>query len=402
MRLRHGSANPPSVTVKEEGSLLVEALVGIGMLGALAAAIATLLPAALDASVRARAHHAALMVGDTLLEASVVGLEGTVQLPDLDGVRVTPHVGHVASEPAGALSGCDRSSDPGPPASTIRVQHGGRGEGREVGLHAGAAAAATVGRGARDLTLRWPGEGGLPDEIVIVDPSGAIRHPSVVDGGCSSFRDVPTGTSWVTSAGGAATLIDRVHVSLDDRPHAVTLSSRPHDRTLGLERAATLEVSLDDGGARRPDHVAQGELRWFVRGDEANIGTGIDETRSVHPGMITVVVPGCDDGAATGSTASVEVGPGEHATVDVPLSVVTVENLRGRTDVWLNLQRSTACADGAPLLPELRFEGGLHEGMRIALPRGEWDAWLRRPASRALTPSVRFVAVGTETVVQLP
>lgn len=393
-----------SSTRQDEGSFLVEALVGIGALGAVAAAVATILPAVLDATVRATAHHTALMVGDSLLEADAAGIEGSVlPVPTTQGgVRVTTRVeqGEPGVQPWGAP--CDRRNGSGASPTAVHVQHGGRADGREVVLVSGAVPSVLAEAGHQDLALRWAGQGPVPAGLVVLDPDGEVRPPTELDADCVLFGDVPAGMSWVTDAAADATLIDPVHVPLDLRPHAVTLASRSHDLTLEVERAAWLEADLDDGGGRRPDHVGQGALRWLVRGDEANVTTGIGDGRWVHPGSVTVVVPGCDDSTATGSTATVEVGPGEDAVVQVPLAVVTIENLRGRTDVWLQLQRSTGCADGMQLLPEIRFEGGLHEGMRIALPRGEWDAWLRRPASRALTPSVRFAALGADTVVRLP
>lgn len=392
------------MTREDEGSFLVEALVGVGILGMVTAAMVVFVPAALDATVRAMAHHTAVVVGDALLEADAAGI-GTSGLPSSSihgGLRVAARIEHSESGTAPPDPACAVAGDLGAPRTAVHVQHGGRADGREVVLRSGTAPSTAAGDPGRRLTLRWGGDGPMPSGLMVLGPSGEVRSPTEVDADCVSFQDVPAGTSWVTVTPQAPTLIDRLHLTLEQRPHAVTLASRSHDRTLDAELAAWLEVSLDDGGARRPDHVAQGALRWFVRGDEANVGTGMGDLRPVHPGPVTVVVPGCDDSSATGSTATVEVEPGEHAFVEVPLAVVAIENLRGRTDVWLQLQRATGCADGTLLLPELRFEADLEEGMRIALPRGEWDAWLRRPASRALTPSVRFVASGTDTVVSLP
>lgn len=393
---------PPSsrrAVCSQEGSLLVESLVGIGLIGALTAAVATLLPAVLEARVRAAAHQSALMVADVLLEAETAGIDAAV-LPPLEirsGLRVTPEI--VPADP-GASSleePCDRPTRSA--RNAVRIEHGGRSDGRQVVLEA---AAALTADDVRSLTLRWGGEGRIAEGLQLLLPDGSIGSPTAETSGCSAFDDLPAGTAWVSAPAGAPLLIDGMHVPLVDRPHAVTLTARSHDRTLDLEEAAWLSVELDDGGARRPDHVGAGALRWLVRGDEADVATDAGLARPVHPGSVTAVVPGCDDSAATGSAATVELLPGEHAVVHVPLAVVTVENLGGRTGAWLQLQRSTACADGQALLPDLRFEGDLHEGMRIAIPRGEWFAWLREPAGRPQTPSIRFSASGTETVVRLP
>lgn len=388
------------VAPRDEGSFLVEALIGIGMLGAVTAAVTTLLPAVLDADVRATAHHGALMIGESLLEADAAGIGGPVlPSPTFDGaIRVESRIERDGPDAHPLGDGCAY----GAARTDVHVEHGGRSDGREVVLRSGAAVSPSAQDGGRDLALRWVGQGQSPAGLVVLEPGGDVRPPTLSLAGCVRFDGLPAGRSWVTFTPEAEVVIDRTHVPLDVRPHSVTLTSRPHELTLDAERAAWLEVEIDARGARLPDHIGRGALRWLVRGDEGDVATDIGVGRSVHPGSVTVVVPGCDDGSATGSTATVDVGPGEHAVVEVPLAAVTVENLRGHTDVRLQLQRSTGCADGVGLLPSMYFEGELHEGMRIALPRGEWEAWLVRPPRRALTPSVRFAAFGTDTLVRLP
>lgn len=387
---------------KNDGSMLVEALIGIGMLGAIVGAVATILPVTLDATVRATAHRTALVVGESLLEADVAGIQDSI-VPLLnisDELRVNPRISHDAVDRRSPDGWCDSDGISGAVRTSVRVQHGVSSDGRAVALQSGARPSSSVSEG-HHLTLRWSGEGPVPDGLVVAASEGEVRLPSEVGPDCVGFS-VAVGASWLTLAEEAPVLIDRMHVPLDERPHVVTLASGPHERLLDFERASWLRVHLDDGGARLPDDVERGALRWLVRGDDANVASDGGEARPVHPGPVTAVVPGCDDSSATGSSVTLELEPGEHRAVQIPLAVVTVEDVRGRDDVWLRVQRSTGCADGSPLRPWVLFKGGLHDGMRIALPRGEWDAWLEIPNRWPMTPSVRLLAVGEDTVVRLP
>ena len=389
----------------DDGSLLTEALIGIGMLGLITASVASLLPAALDAEVRASAHHAALVVGDTLLEADAAGIPPSATpvaaLPD--PVRVAARVERSDTTSTGDAIGCDALTALGSPSTSVHVEHGRRTDGREVVLTAGRRIANDDAERSGTLVLRAAGEASAhEDALVLVGPDGEPRSPRGPGPGCQVYDDPPSGTSWVTGAPGGPLLIDPSHVALADRPIPVSLEGRPHDRTIDASPAGWLRVSVDHGGARLPDHVASGPFRWFVRGDDANLGTAPGDARPVHPGAITALVPPCADATTTGSSATVTVEAGEEASLVIALSVVTVKGIREHTDAWLQLQRSTGCADGTGLRPVIRFEGALHDGMRIALPRGEWDAWLRRPASSVLTGSVRLVAVGTDGVVRIP
>lgn len=411
MKLPRRLASSQRATVRsgeEEGSLLVEALVGIGLLGLVTAAVATLLPAALEAEARSRAHRAALTVGDALLEVGVAGLPGTtlpLQEP-IDGVRIMSARSDGEDDEAQLVpfaSECGGPAHDPQRVTAVDVEHGARTAGREVALRSGPRSAVAAPDARNHLFVRLPGVGDLED-LVVLDPNGdvAVVEPSGND--CMAFRDLPRGTSWITAVEGPAVMIDRLHVPLAQRPLPVTLADRPHARTVDVAPAGWLRVDVDDRGARPPDHVASGSLRWFVRGDDAKIGLESGQSRPVHPGVATAVVPPCDDNATAGSSATGVVHPGEETSIEIALAVVTIDNVRDHTDAWLQMQRTTECADGTRLRPVLRFEGDLHDGMRVALPRGRWDAWLRRPGSSPLTGSVRFSASNADAdmVVRLP
>ena len=391
--------------VSEEGSLLIEALVGIAMLGVITASVAALLPAVLDAEQRSVSHRAALMVGDTLLEAGTAGIAAqAVPTPaPVGAIRITASMEHDVDGLSDLVNACGAIAAPRAGGTTVTVTHGARDDGREVALRARYRVAPDEVEGQRDLTLRPQHEGVTAETFLVVGPDGAPQPPTLTGPGCATFRDLPAGTSWVTSAGEAPLLVDRLHVPLDQRPIPVSLLERSHDRRFDLAFAGWLRVTMDSGGARLPDHVVGGGLRWYVRGDDANAGMADGGKRAVHPGTVTAVVAPCEDSSTIGSTGVIDVVGGEEVTLSIPLTVVTVEGLQGHTDELLIIQRTTGCADGSDAVPALHFLGGLEEGIQVALPRGEWEAWVRRADQQwALTGSVRFAAAGSDVVARLP
>lgn len=389
------------------GSLLLEAAAAMTMIGLFTAAGAVVLPAALEAQARATSHRAALMFGDSLHEATAVGLpRSIVPAPAAFGLT-GPHAGH--EDAAAAVVSADRSCGPAAPRAEpimlVRTFHGGRSQGRPVVLASGPRVGSVRDEGPiagdRRITLRAT-TGAMTASLVLVDTDGEPREPGLSDSGCVVFDGVADGTSWLSDLSGDPALVDSLHVPIVDRPVPITTTGGAYARTVDVQEAAWLRVDIDDRGARRPDHVEGGALRWLVRGDDANLASELGAARHVSPGRVTAVVAPCPDSTATGSTASIDLGPGEHASLEIDMVMVTVENLRGHVDAWLQVQRARGCADGVPRLPALRFEGDLHEGMRIALPRGEWDVWLRNPGGNRITLSVPLLASGSDAVVRLP
>lgn len=391
----------------DSGSLLAEAIVGIGLIGLVTASVATLLPAVLDAQVRARSHHAALMVADLLLESDAAGMpsEGARAVESLVPPHVEPSIERIEAGPAEEVVVCDGRLGAATRSTTVDVKHGGRTAGRDVTFRAGARIAPATTEASDVLVLRVEGNGLVPaDDLVLVDPDGHERTPEILGPDCVGHLDLPRGMWWVTAADGPALPIDRAHVPLAQRPLPISIDGRSHDRTVAVASAGWLRVIVDDGGARLPDLVedVSDGLQWLVRGDDANTGTDLGDVRPVHPGPVTAVIPACADAGATGSSGSVTVPVGEEVTLQIALPVVTVEGIGDRSDVRLRLRRTTPCADGAAFRAALIFEGALHDGMRVAVPRGEWDASLVTLDDRPLTGSRRFVAAGTDVGVRIP
>lgn len=387
--------------------MLAEALIGIGLLGLVTASVSTLLPAALEAGTRAAAHHVALVVGDTLLEAGVAGIpiESLTPTGIPGGIRVESGVEHVHVDHLGVSSACRGPGTAGASRTTVHVKHGGRTDGREVILGAGPRIADISRDVDASLILRTDGSAGsTADALLLIGPDGEERAPSTTGPDCLRYHDLPIGTSFVTVADSASMLLDRTHVPITQRPIALGLDGRTRHRNLDVSSAGYLRVIVDDGGARRPETgVAAGaELQWLVRGDDANVATDLGSVRPVHPGLVTVVIPACGDASAIGSSSVITVPEADQVTLEVPLAVVTVEGIGDRSDVWLRFRRTSGCADESASRALLLFDGNLHDSMRVAIPQGEWDASLGSTATRALTGSVRFVAVGNDVTVRIP
>jgi len=172
-------------------------------------------------------------------------------------------------------------------------------------------------------------------------------------------------------------------------------------RLTDLAPAARVRVSADTGGARPPDEVGSGALRWLVRGDDARVATDLGVERTLHPGPTTIVVSACEHPEAQGSTAHLLTVPDGVQDVSVPLATLRIEGIAGWTGASLAAIRTTGCADGASLRPALAWNGGLAEGMRVALPHGEWEVRLETPDGSRLTAPIAVLAGGSDTAVDL-
>lgn len=371
-----------------EGSVLIEAIVGIGLLAILSTSIAGIVPVALDAAARAEVRTTMLVEAERLLE-SVIAAGDT----SLDGAP-----SGVPCDRSLALAGRHRSV-------VVEPSHPRGGDPFELaGLVVPDAAPSVDPTGpARSVRLR------LADSAAMVRPM-VTRGPGVErvavpgpGGGCVDLAEVEQGLHRIDDASDpdvGAGLIDRTHVPLAERPRRVTLAGADLDVVLDVTSPGTVRVTADSGGARTADVLTAGPLLWSVRGDDAARGTALGEARTVHPGDVTVVVSACPDAEAQASARQVHVGSGEEVDVIVPLVTVTVEGVASHPEAMLFIARAAACADGRDVRPALAWDGGLRDGMRIALPRGAWDASLRVPETLfPLTEPVRLLAVEPDASV---
>jgi type II secretory pathway pseudopilin PulG len=368
---------------RETGSLVVEAAVGIGLLAVVTASLATVLPAVLDARDRADAQLELLRLGEDVLEHVRAGSEPAVS----DGsvavaiVRATPAADSCSASVAAGARGVDvHLVDIDRPGSRELLLRGTPAPRVAASATPDAPAAVRVHRPqnvAVQLTARTE-EQVLP----LIDGDG---------GGCAVLTAAAPGRYELAPADPASPLIGPTHLLLGEHPLRLTVDDRSVDRDLHVTSAAQLTVHADPVGGRVPDVVSAGSLVWTVRGDDARISTQLGAARAVHPGTVTVVVSACRSAETSGSSAQLIVEPGQVHSAAVPLATVTLLNIGTRTSWTLNASRFTECNDGSTRRPSLAWSGGLHDGMRIALPRGLWQLSLTTPgmpvSPRMLVPA---------------
>ena len=252
-------------------------------------------------------------------------------------------------------------------------------------------------------SLRIEGDGVEGHTVVV--RSGEERVDRVIDaGGCLRLPALGPGRHVLAAdpdAGGSS-LIDEWHRGAGSLDLERSVLDRAMLGRWVLSTPAQVIVDIDASGARLPDVVRPGALRWMVRGDEAREARDPGTARALHPGPMTFVVSSCVNPEAYGSSTSVEVAAGEDIEVLVPLAVVTLEGLEGRSEDAINVVRVTGCSDGSGLRPTVRWEGDLSDGMRIALPHGDWEASVQTIAGARITGPVLMRAGVPDEIVRFP
>ena len=379
----------PAEDVRDAGSLIVEAAVGIGLLAMIVASIATAIPAVLDARDRAVAHHELLHHAEEVLERVLARTD-----PPLDGDLIEVAIVHRAA----VVDSCSARVVAASRGFDVRAKDTGRVGSREVQLRDGIR-----------MTDEWF-EADAPKPIRVHRPAhvgaqlvatSSDRIDPLIDGdggSCLWLIPAAAGRYEIGPEDPSSDLIGPTHLLLRDHPVAITVDGRPVDRDLDLASAARLTVHADPAGARFPDLVSTGSLVWTVRGDDARVSTDLGNERAVRDGDITVVVSACRNGEAVGSSTSLSLDPGEVRSTIVPLATVTLTNIGTRNNWTLNALRFTECSDGSTRRPSLSWSGGLHDGMRIALPRGLWQLSLTTPG-RPVSPRVLAPAGDPDLVV---
>jgi len=379
-----------------DGSLLVEALIGIALLGAAIATAAQLLVGVAEAGTRAAGLVDAVRIGERAIELGVIGSLLPEELASEGSVAV-----EVMERGGDGGLGCaeDLADDVG--EVVVRARYAGRVVSRQVDLvavHRSLAAAEDGGQ----VRLRLTSDvvpAGTGTSVRIGTATGTVEQ---VDGtACAVLDGVAHGTYDVIMEGAVA-LVDPTHVPVDMRPQRITVTDSRTERDLDVAPAGLLRIDIGTDGARQPDVVASGGLRWFVRGDDMRTATALGGARAVHPGPVTAVVSACLDPEAFASSATFQVVGDAELVGTVPLATVTFEGVAGRTDASVLAIRTTGCADGSGLRPSLRWDGGLADGMRVALPHGEWEARLQTASGSPLTFPVLFHAGEPDLVATFP
>jgi hypothetical protein len=390
----------------DAGSVLLESLTGLGLLAVLTVSLATFHASSVPAVALAGARVEALRDADRAIEVRMTALAGgdddasaDHDAVEVDVVRLTIPGDACAEHEAGQLT-----------AVRVRapVMPAGRSPGEHVALPASLAApgagGAAAGSAAVLVVLPTAAATGSVTIAPMADPatSPVATTSSPTGPTCLAAPVHAAGSYELRVHDGPPTLVDRLHRSVAAAPLPVATLGGTLRRDWDIVTAAVLTVEADVSGARPPDRVEPGALAWLVRGDDARVAAPLGGARPVRPGVVTVVVSACTNPESPASTQTVDVVAGSEGSVRVPLATVTVRNVGAHPDATLWLVRSTGCRDGSGLLPSLAWDGGLTEGMRIALPHGGWEAQLRTAAGTRISGPVLVAADGTAVEVVMP
>jgi hypothetical protein len=397
------------VVAEDSGSVLVEALIGIGLLAVLTASLASFSRTWVVATETSGSRTAALDAGVRHLQAEVLA-SGTIQQTRSDPGR------YPVSSTSSMWQGDGSSSDPC--AWPIRSRLGGasvdvedasdRRSGTLLSLRATRLEPLRLRRAEADVSVvgsavRVEGIGvaGLQVRIGVGADAPVV---TIAEDGCLELPPLPPGRHVLRPSpeDGRPTPIDAAHRSGDAAAIAIDVLDRPATARWRLSEGAGVLVDVEDTGARTPDVVRPGALRWSVRDDDSRSAAALGSSRLLHPGITTIVVSACSSPEALGSTATVDIQPGVDRQVAVRLAEAVLYGLTGREGEAVSAVRTTGCADGGAQRPELRWEGSLSEGMRIALPRGEWDVRVETISGTRITAPVRVVAAGLDAEVTFP
>jgi hypothetical protein len=385
----------------------VEALVGIGMLALIAASLVPFNRGLIIASERSDVLRWALDLAEQHLESGTLGdattsaahedarhrlvsvltpWDGGEHNSDACGSPSRGRIGGASVEVSGAL-GLDG------PLLSLRSTRFERVRVR------GMAPGTTTG--GSTVLVDGIGLGGL---AVIIEVGGAQMPATVGDDGCLELPALPPGRHVVRPLPGGedSMLVDVNHRRADASTLEIDVLDRPVNRRWQIARAAELMVDIDRSSARPPDRVISGDLRWMLRGDDTRSTEQLGSARLVHPGRTTVVVSACGNPEAVGSSVTVDLEPGGALQVLMPLAGVTLYGVAGWEAEAIYAVRTTSCADGSGLRPAVRWEGGLAEGMRIALPHGEWEARIETIAGSRISSPVRVPAGEPGLAVTFP
>jgi len=401
----------PEMEGPSSGSVLVEALVGIGMLALIGASLMPVNRGLITAFERSEVLRAALDLAEQHLELhpesrALGDATITTALEDtrhgIVSTLTSWHGGEGGSEACGRPS-LDRlggasvevSDGRGPDAAVLSL--------RSTALERARVRAVAPGItvGGSTILVDGAGIGGLG---VLIDTGGETLSATVDEDGCLVLPALPPGRHSVRpwSLEDGVNLVDVNHRDVDDAPLTIDVLDRAVQRRWPLARAAEVTADIDRSAARPPDRVISGALRWMLRGDDTRSTGELGSARLVHPGTTTIVVSGCENPEAVGSTVTVDIASGDALRVVVPLAEVTLYGVSGWEGEAIYAVRTSGCADGSGLRPAFRWEGALVEGMRLALPHGEWEARIETISGVRISSPVRIAAGESGLAVTFP
>lgn len=373
---------PRASSAASDGSVLVESLVGLGLLALIIVSIAGVHGAVVAATVRAEARQAALEAAEYGLGmVTVLGPHAFAEGLAIDGLDILVRSGMDRDDPCAApevpdataaivgVSVASQARTPIPVDDVVSLVGALEGD-STVRVHVPAAVP-----DASATTLVHIGGGSPPVPLAL--PSAGIGIP------CASGSIPEPGRYEVRLAAAVESqLVDATQQDYAEAPLLVSAVDRTVRRAIGGSLGASLTVDVANDGARHADVVIPSELRWWVRGDAGRIGTPLGSSRWLHPGEVQVVVSPCENPEERSTWASVTLEPGGSKAVVLPLATVTLIGTAGLEQHTLELVRVRECADGSVRRAEMHWQGALTDGLRIFLPHGHWEGFLRSPQGR--------------------
>lgn len=382
---------------RQDGALLIEVVVGLGLLLVTSAAVAVVGRAAGEAQARTAARVAAVRLAEQALE---IGVEGATAARGDGDERLDVQI--IAASGGAALGACEAPTTEDDGTVVAHVVAPDR---------SGNAPVLLPGRRVRPTAAAFPS--GVPvrvhappdvapmiASIVLQGEDGSSVPAVLVGDGCWQANVAPGEHHIMATAHGDTILMDATHVPHLVRPQRLGVADRPLVADLVLSPAATLTVTVAADGARLPDDAGAGIL-WTIVGDDRRIATAPGAMRPVHPGGVSITVSTCRNATAPGSTARIDVAGGTARTLVVPLATVEIDGIGTAVDEVLAAYSLSGCGDGSARRPVLRWEGDLVDGMRVALPHGMWQFRLETAAGSRLTAPVTVEADGTDRRVGL-
>ena len=403
------------------GSLIVEALVAITLLGLVGAASESLFSSAQAARHRSLERMVASWELRSRLEASP---GATSEGPESDpsataswvvlagpiGLEVERH--SVELPPSTPRSGC--WLPPHVAAGAVRVLAQRPVDGQHV-------ASIQRAQGLRDGGTTDPRSGphvlstpsvlvvdadGLPvvgaPVTVIPDHDGtdtansAIRQASTDHEGCAA----PEGLG-----GGSHVLaidlnghLDRLHRPVGERRSVSFVPGIAVRHRVVASAAARLTVTTEATTASMlPDHVDDGVLAWALAGDGVAGVVGDSAAVLVHPGRHDVVVGVCEGSLGIGTWATATLAAGANHTLVVTLPSIVLPAIAVPPEgVSVLARRDTDCPGSNGIRPRLRWDitsgsaTTVTMAPEISLPHGPWLIEVRSPGGAVLAGPQRL------------
>jgi len=407
------------------GSMIVEALVAITLLGVVGAASQSLFSAAQDARHRSlermlagwelrsrlEAGPGAASAGlgsDASAIASWVVLAGPV------GIEVERRP--MELPPSSPRSGCWQP----PPisAGAVRLLAQRPVDGHHV-------ASIERAHGLRDAGATDPRSG--PHvlstlSVLVVDADGhpvvgapvtVITNQDGADGANSAISQASTDHEGCATqegfGGGSQDLaihldghLDRLHRPVGE-PRSVSFvpGIAVRHRVVAGAGASLTVTTVASSGSMLPDHVDDGVLAWALAGDGVAGAVSDSTALLVHPGRHDVVIGVCQGtlGIGTWATATLEAGS-DHALVVTLPSIVLPAIAVPPEGVSVLARRDTDCPGTNGTRPRLRWDitsasaTTVTLSPEIALPHGPWLIEVRSPGGAVLAGPERVQVTG--------